>query len=57
MDGLCCSDNEFQRIGRRDIVVAWRGTVAPSEWLSDIKASLEQIGEGGVKVESGFHSI
>ena len=37
--------------------MAWRGTVAPSEWLSDIKASLEQIGEGGVKVESGFHSI
>ena len=57
MDGLCCSDNELQRIGRRDIVVAWRGTMAPSEWLSNMKASLEQIGEGGVKVESGFHSI
>ncbi|KAL6333808.1 hypothetical protein AAG906_028994 [Vitis piasezkii] len=43
-------DNEFQRIGRRDIVVAGRGTMAPSEWLSDMKALLEQIGEGGVKV-------
>ena len=50
-------DKESQRIGRRDIAGAWRGTVAPSEWFSDMKASLEQIGEGGVKVESGFHSI
>lgn len=51
------SDSESQRIGRRDIVMAWRGTVAPSEWYSDLKASLEHIGEVGIKVESGFHSI
>ena len=50
-------DSESQRIGRRDIAVAWRGTVAPSEWFSDIKTSLEPIGSGGVKVQCGFHGI
>lgn len=28
-------DTETRRIGCRDIVVAWRGTVSPSEWLED----------------------
>lgn len=50
-------DDESKRIGRRDIVVAWRGTVAPSEWLEDVQGKLEPIGDGGVKVEHGFMSI
>ncbi|XP_077242240.1 alpha/beta-Hydrolases superfamily protein [Tasmannia lanceolata] len=50
-------DEESRRIGRRDIVVAWRGTVAPSEWLEDIQGKLEPIGEGDVEVEHGFRSI
>lgn len=50
-------DEETRRIGRRDIVVAWRGTVAPSEWYEDFQRKLEPIGSGDAKVEHGFHSI
>ncbi|KAJ4703064.1 phospholipase A1-Igamma1, chloroplastic-like [Melia azedarach] len=51
------NDKETQRIGRRDIVVAWRGTVAPSEWFTDLKSKLEHFGGKNVKVQHGFHSI
>ncbi|KAF4363073.1 hypothetical protein F8388_013437 [Cannabis sativa] len=50
-------DDESRRIGRRDIVVAWRGTVAPSEWYEDFKRKLEPIGNREAKVEHGFLSI
>ncbi|XP_021834199.1 phospholipase A1-Igamma1, chloroplastic [Prunus avium] len=50
-------DLETRRIGRRDIVVAWRGTVAPSEWYEDFQRKLEPIGHGEAKVEHGFHGI
>ncbi|MBA0695544.1 hypothetical protein Goari_002164 [Gossypium aridum] len=50
-------DEETRRIGRRDIVVAWRGTVAPSEWYEDFQRNLEPIGIGDAKVEHGFLSI
>lgn len=50
-------DEETHRIGRRDIVVAWRGTVAPSEWYEDFQRKLEPIGHGDAKVEHGFQSI
>ncbi|RWR88766.1 phospholipase A1-Igamma1, chloroplastic-like protein [Cinnamomum micranthum f. kanehirae] len=50
-------DDESKRIGRRDIVVAWRGTMSPSEWLEDIQGKLEPVGDGDVKVEHGFLSI
>ncbi|KAG0464777.1 hypothetical protein HPP92_018941 [Vanilla planifolia] len=32
-------DAESRRIGCRDIVVAWRGTVCPAEWIEDLKTS------------------
>ncbi|KAI8001481.1 hypothetical protein LOK49_LG09G02345 [Camellia lanceoleosa] len=52
------SDEEETRpIGRRDIVVAWRGTVAPSEWYEDLQRKLEPVEEGKAKVEYGFLSI
>ena len=51
------TDDESKRIGRRDIVMAWRGTVAVSEWISDLEAKLELIGDGDVMVEYGFHKI
>ncbi|XP_024018866.1 phospholipase A1-Igamma1, chloroplastic-like [Morus notabilis] len=50
-------DEETRRIGRRDIVVAWRGTVAPSEWYEDLQRELEPIGNHDAKVEHGFLSI
>ncbi|KAK9267662.1 hypothetical protein L1049_010093 [Liquidambar formosana] len=31
------TDDESERIGRRDIVVAWRGTIAPSECIYTLK--------------------
>ncbi|XP_059436502.1 phospholipase A1-Igamma1, chloroplastic-like [Corylus avellana] len=50
-------DEESRRIGRRDIVVAWRGTVAPSEWYEDMQRKLETFGKRDAKVEHGFHSL
>lgn len=50
-------DLESERIGRRDIVVAWRGTVAPTEWYDNMQQRLEPIGGGDSKVEHGFLSI
>lgn len=50
-------DEEKLRIGRRDIVVAWRGTVAPCEWYEDFQRKLAPIGHGDAKVEHGFLSI
>ncbi|CDY09593.1 BnaC05g23260D [Brassica napus] len=56
-------DRESLRIGRRDIVVAWRGTVTPTEWFMDLRTSKEPFdcksehGKNVVKVQSGFFSI
>ncbi|ERM94511.1 hypothetical protein AMTR_s00010p00263480 [Amborella trichopoda] len=52
-------DNESQRIGRRDVIVAWRGTVTPLEWVENIQERLESIEQHDVdvKVEHGFLSI
>lgn len=52
------NDEETQRIGRRDIVVSWRGTVSVSEWYEDFQRDLESFGhEDRAKVEEGFLSI
>ncbi|KAJ6797672.1 phospholipase A1-Igamma1, chloroplastic [Iris pallida] len=54
-------DQESRRIGCRNIVVCWRGTVAQAEWLEDIQGKLELL-DGGehykdVRVEHGFLSL
>ncbi|KAK6932134.1 Fungal lipase-like domain [Dillenia turbinata] len=51
------TDDESESLGRRDIVVAWRGTIAPAEWVQDVKVKLTPLGEGNVKVEQGFLSV
>lgn len=58
------TDEEVRRLGRRDIVVAWRGTVTQLEWMEDFQDILHPLGEVGslhqnssVKVERGFLSI
>lgn len=48
------NDKESQR---RDIVVSWRDTVAPTEWFTDLKAKLDRFGSKNVKVQHGFLSI
>ncbi|XP_074592533.1 phospholipase A1-Igamma1, chloroplastic-like [Curcuma longa] len=52
-------DAESRRIGCRDIVVAWRGTTAPTEWFEDIQATLRPLGDGhgDAKVERGFLDV
>jgi Lipase (class 3) len=53
-------DEESRRIGCRDIMVAWRGTVMPAEWLEDIQGKLESIdsnNDSDIMVEHGFHSL
>ncbi|KAH0458340.1 hypothetical protein IEQ34_013655 [Dendrobium chrysotoxum] len=51
---------ETRRIGLRDITVAWRGTVSPSEWLEDVQSRLEPLtcaDDDGALVEKGFLSL
>ncbi|KAG6503999.1 phospholipase A1-Igamma1, chloroplastic-like [Zingiber officinale] len=62
---IAVSDDEASaRIGRRDIVVAWRGTVTRLEWIADLMDFLRPVAEVGipcpdsaVKVESGFADL
>ncbi|KAG9142741.1 hypothetical protein Leryth_005489 [Lithospermum erythrorhizon] len=55
------NDETTKKIGRRDITIAWRGTVTQLEWISDLKDFLGTISankipspDKTVKVESGF---
>ncbi|XP_074592534.1 phospholipase A1-Igamma1, chloroplastic-like [Curcuma longa] len=52
-------DAESRRIGCRDIVVAWRGTIAPTEWFEDVQGTLRPLGDGhgDAKVERGFLDV
>ncbi|XP_044974396.1 phospholipase A1-Igamma1, chloroplastic-like isoform X2 [Hordeum vulgare subsp. vulgare] len=55
------SDEESARLGRRDVAIAWRGTITRLEWVSDLMDYLRPVSDEGipcpdpeVKVESGF---
>ncbi|KAI9078287.1 hypothetical protein K1719_039789 [Acacia pycnantha] len=53
--------SEINRLGRRDIVIAWRGTVTYLEWIYDLKDILWPAnfreGDHSVKIESGFYDL
>ncbi|XP_071721180.1 phospholipase A1-IIgamma-like isoform X2 [Rutidosis leptorrhynchoides] len=49
-------------LGRRDIVIAWRGTVETTEWINDLKFDLVSANEifkdnNDVKIQHGWYSI
>uniref|UniRef100_A0ACD5XEN1 Uncharacterized protein n=1 Tax=Avena sativa TaxID=4498 RepID=A0ACD5XEN1_AVESA len=52
-----------RRLGRRDVLVSFRGTVTPAEWLANLMSSMEPARldpcdpRPDVKVESGFLSL
>lgn len=53
-------EEEIKRIGRRDILIAWRGTVTYLEWLCDLKDILHPANFGddpSVKIEAGFYDL
>ncbi|KAK3036869.1 hypothetical protein RJ639_031487 [Escallonia herrerae] len=55
------NDELTERLGRRDITIAWRGTVTRLEWIADLMDFLRPVSsdkipcpDPTVKVESGF---
>ncbi|KAK7374459.1 hypothetical protein VNO80_07889 [Phaseolus coccineus] len=70
---VCHNQEEIKRLGRRDIVIAFRGTTTCLEWLENLRATLTNvipsnstgireaepcsIEENGAMVESGFLSL
>ncbi|CAD5165840.1 phospholipase A1-Igamma2, chloroplastic [Musa acuminata AAA Group] len=55
------NDETTARLGRRDILIAWRGTVTRLEWIHDFMAKMQPVRSAGipcpdtrVKVETGF---
>lgn len=57
------SDDSYRKLGRRDIVITFRGTVTNQEWISNLMSSLTPASLDpnnrlpNVKVESGFLSL
>ncbi|CAL5192891.1 unnamed protein product [Lathyrus oleraceus] len=64
---VCNNKNEIKRLGRRDVVIAFRGTTTCLEWLENLRATLTNISSHGIiidheknnqpMVESGFLSL
>ncbi|MBA0845230.1 hypothetical protein Goarm_000030 [Gossypium armourianum] len=63
---VCQDKEEIARLGRRDVVVVFRGTATCLEWLENLRATLTSLPDdvpnvgshgGGAMVESGFLSL
>ncbi|CAO2837302.1 unnamed protein product [Amaranthus hypochondriacus] len=53
-------EEEMKRLGRRDILISWRGTVTYLEWLHDLKNILRPVhfrDNPNVQIESGFYDL
>lgn len=61
---VCDNEQEIKRLGRRDVVIAYRGTMTCLEWLENLRANLTHIpskrfeaDHNGPMVQSGFLSL
>ncbi|KAK4267905.1 hypothetical protein QN277_024627 [Acacia crassicarpa] len=61
---VCDNKEEIKRLGRRDVVIAFRGTTTCLEWLENLRATLThlrctttEIDDSDAMVESGFLSL
>ncbi|KAG2326133.1 hypothetical protein Bca52824_008861, partial [Brassica carinata] len=65
---VCQDKEEISRLGRRDVVISFRGTATCLEWLENVRATLTHLPDGpsgpnlngsnsGPMVESGFLSL
>ncbi|KAM7280178.1 hypothetical protein ACFE04_007312 [Oxalis oulophora] len=57
---VCTDQEEIKRLGRRDIVIAWRGTVTYLEWIYDLKdvlCSANFTKDRSIKIELGFYDL
>ncbi|GLJ43061.1 hypothetical protein SUGI_0893870 [Cryptomeria japonica] len=67
---VCTDPDEIKRLGRRDIVVAWRGTQTPFEWMENLRdilvpvmaskattySNIQTSSNPDVRIEKGFLS-
>ncbi|KAG6547263.1 hypothetical protein Mapa_011199 [Marchantia paleacea] len=62
---VATDEKEIARLGRRDIVIVWRGTVSKLEWLENLRDYLapsafdleERLGSADIKIEAGFLNV
>ncbi|KAG0557301.1 hypothetical protein KC19_11G118300 [Ceratodon purpureus] len=63
---VCTDEGEIKRLGRRDIMIAWRGSVTGLEWAANLEFQLTPCGltdesklglSTHIKVEAGFLSL
>lgn len=60
---VCQDKEEIARLGRRDVVIAFRGTITCLEWVENLRATLIEVPDymgpksGGPMVERGFLSL
>lgn len=60
---VATDEKEIKRLGRRDIIVSFRGTITSAEWVANLMSSLTPArfdphnDRPDVKVESGFLSL